>query len=91
MGDILGEFFLLKHLVTLVTAGLGVNQSNMYKFGPNCRGRCYDHNFPRISIIFGEKNGVFLKNQCYDQFFQNLALFWVKNANFFANFFGENI
>jgi hypothetical protein len=25
--------------------------------------------------IFGEKIGVFLKKQCYDQFFQNLALF----------------
>jgi hypothetical protein len=24
-------------------------------------------------------------------FLKNLALFWVKNANFFANFFGENI
>jgi hypothetical protein len=24
-------------------------------------------------------------------FFQNLALFWVKNANFFAKCFGENI
>jgi hypothetical protein len=24
-------------------------------------------------------------------FFQNLALFWVKNANFFAKIFGENI
>jgi hypothetical protein len=45
----------------------------------------------RFLQIFGEKNGVFLKNQCYDQFFQKLALFWVKNANFFAKFFGENI
>jgi hypothetical protein len=32
-------------------------------------GRCYDHNFLRILPIFGEKIGVFLKNQCYDQFF----------------------
>jgi hypothetical protein len=30
------------------------------------RGRCYDHNFLRFSTIFGEKIGVFLKNQCYD-------------------------
>jgi hypothetical protein len=29
-------------------------------------GRCYDHNFQRFSPIFGKKNGVFLKNQCYD-------------------------
>jgi hypothetical protein len=39
------------------------------------RGRCYDRNFLRFSTIFGEKIGVFLKNQCYDQFFHNLALF----------------
>jgi hypothetical protein len=32
-------------------------------------GRCYDHNFLRFSTILGEKIGVFLKNQCYDQFF----------------------
>jgi hypothetical protein len=33
------------------------------------RGRCYDHNFMRFLTIFGEKIGVFLKNQCYDQNF----------------------
>jgi hypothetical protein len=33
------------------------------------RGRCYDHNFLRFLPIFGEKIGVFLKNQCYDNFF----------------------
>jgi hypothetical protein len=33
------------------------------------RGRCYDHNFLRFLTIFGEKIGVFLKNQCYDQNF----------------------
>jgi hypothetical protein len=54
-------------------------------------GRCFDHNFLQFLPIFGEKNGVFLKNQCYDQIFENWALFWVKNANFFAKFFGENI
>jgi hypothetical protein len=54
-------------------------------------GRCYDNNFRRFFPIFGEKIGVFLKYQCYDQLFKNLALFWVKNANFFAKFFGENI
>jgi hypothetical protein len=32
-------------------------------------GRCYDHNFRRFLTIFGEKIGVFLKNQCYDQNF----------------------
>jgi hypothetical protein len=39
------------------------------------RGRCYDHNFLRFSTIFGEKN-VMIK------ILHNLALFWVKNANF---------
>jgi hypothetical protein len=33
------------------------------------RGRCYDHNFLRFFPIFGEKIGVFLKYQCYDQLF----------------------
>jgi hypothetical protein len=32
-------------------------------------GRCYDHNFLRFLTIFGEKIGVFLENQCYDQNF----------------------
>jgi hypothetical protein len=32
-------------------------------------GRCYDHNFLRFLTIFGEKIGVFLKYQCYDQLF----------------------
>jgi hypothetical protein len=48
--------------------------------------RCYDHNFLRFLTIFGEKIGVFLKNQCYDQIFKKLALFSVKNANFLTNF-----
>jgi hypothetical protein len=33
------------------------------------RGRCYDHSFTAISAQFFEKNGVFLKKQCYDQIF----------------------
>jgi hypothetical protein len=40
------------------------------------RGRCYDHNMYSANLDnFRRKIGVFLKNQCYDQFFQNLALF----------------
>jgi hypothetical protein len=35
----------------------------------NTRGRCYDHNFLRFVPIFGEKIGVFLKNQSYDKIF----------------------
>jgi hypothetical protein len=38
-----------------------------------------------------KKIGVFLKNQCYDQLFSKIGSFWDKNANFFAEFFGENI
>jgi hypothetical protein len=41
--------------------------------------------------IFGKKIGVFLKHQCHDPILHNLALFWAKNANFFAKFFSENI
>jgi hypothetical protein len=40
--------------------------------------------------IFCDFSQVFRKYQCYDQFFQNLALFWFKNAHFFAKFFGKN-
>jgi hypothetical protein len=32
------------------------------ELGPETRGRCYNR-------IFRRKNGVFLKNQCYDQIF----------------------
>jgi hypothetical protein len=33
------------------------------------------HNFLQFLPIFGEKIGVFLKNQCYDQCLHSLALF----------------
>jgi hypothetical protein len=36
-------------------------------------GRRYDHYFLRFSTIFGEKIGVILKNQSYDQFLHSLA------------------
>jgi hypothetical protein len=45
-----------------------------------------DHKFLRfLGEIF------FLKNQCYDQFFRNLALFLVKNANFSPGFWRKNL
>jgi hypothetical protein len=53
--------------------------------------RCYDHNFLRFSTIFGEKFGVFLKNQCYDQILAKFSFVLSQNANFFVKFFGENI
>jgi hypothetical protein len=42
--------------------------------------------FSAIFPNFWQKIGVFLKYQCFDHFYQNLALFWVKNANFLRNF-----
>jgi hypothetical protein len=60
-------------------------------FTTSNRGRCYDQSYLRFSTIFGQKiGGFFFKSQCYD-FLHNLALFGVKNANFFAEFFGENV
>jgi hypothetical protein len=62
------------------------------KFYPRLTwGRCYDHNFLRFFPIFGEKLAFFLYTNVMINFFQNLALFWVKNANFFAKCFGEKI
>jgi hypothetical protein len=53
-------------------------------------GLFYDHNFRRFLPIFGEKISAFLKNQCYGQFRQKLAVVWVKKSNIFAKFLGEN-
>jgi hypothetical protein len=47
--------------------------------------------FSAIFPNFGKKLAFFLNINVMINFFQNLALFWVKNANFFAKFFGENI
>jgi hypothetical protein len=47
-------------------------------------GRCYDHNFLRFLPIFGEKMAFFSKTNVMIKNYHNLALFWVKNANFFA-------
>jgi hypothetical protein len=41
--------------------------------------------------ILGEKFGVFLKNQLYDQFFSKFGFVLSKKANFFAEIFGETI
>jgi hypothetical protein len=38
-----------------------------------------------------KKLALFTKTNVKIKFLNNLALFWVKNANFFADFFGENI
>jgi hypothetical protein len=69
-----------------------IEAKKMFSLKKGCpgRGRCYDHKFLRFFPIFVEKIGVFLKYQCYINFFQNLTLFWVKNA-IFAKIVGENI
>jgi hypothetical protein len=56
------------------------------------RGRCYAHNFLRFSTIFGEKIGVFLKNQCYDQLFSKFGFVLRKKRPIFSlNFSAKNI
>jgi hypothetical protein len=49
----------------------------------NTWGRCYDHNFLRFFSIFGEKVGVFIKNQCYDQLFSKLGFVLRQKRQFF--------
>jgi hypothetical protein len=41
--------------------------------------------------FLAKKLAFFSKTNVMIKIFHNLALFWVKNANFFAEFFGENI
>jgi hypothetical protein len=41
--------------------------------------------------IFGEKIGVYLKYQCYDQLFSKISFVWSQKRQFFEIFFGENI
>jgi hypothetical protein len=61
---------------------------NFLIVGRATRGRCYAHNFPRFLPIFVEKFGLFSqKTNVMIKFLHNLALFWVKNAIFFADFF----
>jgi hypothetical protein len=54
-------------------------------------GRGYDHDFLRFSTIFGEKIGVFLKNQCHDKNFAKFGFVLRQKRQFFADFFGKNI
>jgi hypothetical protein len=50
-------------------------------------GRCYDHNFRRFFLIFGEKFGVFLKYQCYDQLFSKFCFVLSQKCQFFRKNF----
>jgi hypothetical protein len=44
-------------------------------------GRCYDHNFLRFSA---KKIGVFLKNQCYDNFLCKITFCLSQKRQFFS-------
>jgi hypothetical protein len=55
-------------------------------------GRCNDHYYLRFEPFFCENIGVFFsKTNIMINFLNKVTLFLVKNANFVANFFGENI
>jgi hypothetical protein len=47
--------------------------------------------FPNFPQFLAKKLAFFINTNVMINFFQNLDLFWVKNANFLAKFFGENI
>jgi hypothetical protein len=67
---------------------------HLFSWGVTCElvlGSMLWSQFSAILPIFGEKIGVFLKNQCYDHnFWKKLAIVWAKNANIFAKFFAKN-
>jgi hypothetical protein len=60
------------------------------KFRP-ILGRCYDHNFGDFCHFSAKTLAIFSKTNVIIKILHNLPLIWVKNANFFAEFFGENI
>jgi hypothetical protein len=47
-------------------------------------------NFCDFSQFLSKKLAFFLNTNVVINFFQKFAMFWVKNANFLAKFFGEN-
>jgi hypothetical protein len=64
---------------------IGGATSFKYFFGQSVitRGRCYDHNFLRFSPIFGEKIGVFIKYQCFDQLISKFGFVLSQKRQFF--------
>jgi hypothetical protein len=80
MGSEPGSFI---HEAVLVSSALSQQLFLFRAVARVTRGRCYDHNFLRFLKIFGEKIGVFLKNQFMIKILPNLALFWVKKRQFF--------
>jgi hypothetical protein len=63
----------------------------MSYWGYETRDRCFDHNFRDFWQFSAKKLAFLSKTNVMIKILHNLALFWVKNANFFADFFGENI
>jgi hypothetical protein len=51
------------------------------------RGRCYDHQFSASFDNFRQKIGVFLKNQCYDEFLHHLAMLLSQKRQFLRRIF----
>jgi hypothetical protein len=51
------------------------------------KGRCYDHNFRRFLLIFGEITAFFSKTNVMIIFLQKATVVWTKNAYIFAKFF----
>jgi hypothetical protein len=49
--------------------------------------RCCDHKFLLYLTIFGEKIGVFLKNQCYDQIIFLISFVFSQKRHFFRQIF----
>jgi hypothetical protein len=67
-----------------------VNSTSRWRSPPRVsRGRCYDHNFLRFLTYFLQKMAFFSRTNVLINFFQTLALFRVKNANIFADFFWQ--
>jgi hypothetical protein len=53
-------------------------------------GRCYGNYFLRFLPILGEKIGVFLKNQCYDQNFAYFIFVLSQKSQYFSLIFWRN-
>jgi hypothetical protein len=68
----------------IITGPTERREEKMLPVSSETSGRCCDHNFRRFLPIFGEKIGVFLKNQKSSS---SLS----KKGQYFAKYFGDNI
>jgi hypothetical protein len=64
-----------------------VGKTSLCRQVRSTRGRCYEHNFLRFLTIFCETIGVFLKNQCYDQYFSKFSFVLSQKRKYFRLFF----